>query len=89
MEQLIVFLTTTDGRIVCFALLGAGILDLVVPRVIFDRNIKKLEEKISTVMSPEKRQPIEKQIQNIQTIVRLTTFAGFTFIAVAVFGLTR
>jgi|CXWL01.1.fsa_nt_gi hypothetical protein len=89
MEQLITFLSSDIGKLVCYALIFVGVTDIIVLRIVFGINIKKLEEKMSPAMSPEKRKPIEKQIKNIQTIIRLTTFVGFAFIAVAVFGLTR
>jgi len=89
MEQLVEFLTSQQGKILCYVMLFLGIMDIGIVRIVLGRNIKKLEQTISPAMSLEKRQPIEKQIQGLQMTARLTISGGLGFIALAIFGLTR
>lgn len=88
MEQVIGFLSSYEGKLVSGGLLFVGVLDLLLANIVFAKAIKKLEQTISPAMSPEKRQPIEKQIINMQKIIRFITFTGFSFVAFGVFGLT-
>lgn len=88
MEQLVAFLSSYEGKLVSGALLGVGVLDLLLANIVFGKAIKNLEQTISPTMSPEKRQPIEKQIINMQKIIRFITFMGFSFAAFGIFGLT-
>lgn len=89
MEQLTTFFTSDVGRLVCYALIFIGITDILIMRIVLGINIRKLEQGISPAMSPQQREPIEKKIKAMQSIIQITTFLGSVFIAFAVFGLTR
>ncbi len=89
MEELITFLSSDVGKLVCYVLIFVGITDILVIRIVLGINIKKLEQGILPGMPPQQMEVIEKKIKTMQSIIQITTFSGLAFIAFAVFGLTR
>lgn len=89
MEELTTFLSSDSGRILCYVLIFVGVMDIIVAKLFFGKNIKKLELSILPAMPPEQKELIEKKIKGLQSIIRITIFYGVAFIAFAVFGLTR
>ncbi|MEQ1705281.1 MAG: hypothetical protein ABL867_04850 [Rickettsiales bacterium] len=89
MEELITFLSSDVGKLVCYVLMFVGITDILVIRIVLGINIKKLEQGILPGMPPQQMEVIEKKIKTMQSIIQITTFSGLAFIAFAVFGLTR
>lgn len=89
MEELITFLSSDVGKLVCYVLMFVGITDILVIRIVLGINIKKLEQGILPGMPLQQMEVIEKKIKTMQSIIQITTFSGLAFIAFAVFGLTR
>jgi len=88
-EELITFLSSDVGKLVCYAFMFVGVTDILVIRIVLGINIKKLEQGMLPGMPPQQMEVIEKKIKTMQSIIRITTFSGLAFIAFAVFGLTR
>lgn len=89
MEELITFLRSDSGRTLCYILIFVGIMDIAVNRIVLGMHIKKLGQGMLPAMPPQQKEAIEKKIKGVQGIIQITTFMGLSFIAFAVFGLTR
>ncbi len=89
MEQLIAFLTTQEGRIICFVFIVIGITDFFITKFIFEKLLKKTESELSQSIPPAQSQPIKNRIKSLKTVIMFTKSSGVLFIIFGIFGLTR
>ena len=89
MEDLIAFLVTDAGKILCVALIFIGISDVVIVRLIFGKKIVALEQKLISGISTEQNGDIKNKIKGFEVIKNVVTISGIVFIAFGIFGLTR
>ncbi|MEQ1789731.1 MAG: hypothetical protein ABL857_04735 [Rickettsiales bacterium] len=89
MEQLVGFLSSDSGKVVCYALLIVGCIDVFVIPMILKKIIGKNEAKLPEALTAEKLKNAEAKAKNMQIIVRITRNMGMAFIVFAIFGLTR
>ena len=89
MEQLTAFLTSNEGRMVCYGFIFVGIFDFLLAQILFGSKLKKLEQSMSSAAPHGEHQNIEKQVSGIKKAMNLVRFSGVFFITFAVFGLTR
>lgn len=89
METLVAFLASQPGKIVSGALLVVGLTDVFIAKLVFGKQINKVEEQLMTIAAPEARQPLEARIKGLQYVSRAVITTGIIFLLFGIFGLTR
>ena len=83
MENLIHFLSSQNGKIICAVLLFIGVNDILIGKLVIGGIIKKLEYSNSPSMNTAKK------IKNLQQVIKMLNVMGCAFIVFAIWGFTR
>jgi hypothetical protein len=89
MDNLLIFLASSTGQLVCQILIAFGVFDMVLGQIFLGRSVIKMEKSINPGMSPQEKETVLKNIQKTQEARTYIILLACVMIVFGIFGLTR